>query len=468
MTTVSVVPNLSQTGRNTLQVLKLSRTAILAVVALLLVTILFGAHVHREAMQVVGKDAAPSIVDAQRIKASLADLDADEANEMLGPPNAANEATAGVVKRRLEADEALLAAAGNVTYEAERAPIETLQVTGGIYSRLTQQTEDLHDGGSPDFIQAYRANAIIMDNALLPAADDLDRVNDEQLQHTYHRQAVDSTLSTTLVALAGLAALLGLAWVQVFLSRRTRRTVNPLLLLATVAAFGLLAYALAAMVTEQHALKVAKEDAFESIHALWRARAVAYAAHAEESRYLLDPAHAADYERAFADETSLLARLPQGYSYDRLVAEERSGKHVEGFTGYLADELNNITFPGEQEAALETLAAFGQYLQVDRNIRDLERAGHHQQAVDLCVGSAAGQSGWAFGQFDEALGETLAINQNEFTRSVESGLSAVGSLGGRFTPGEIAGTLEFKALLVSALIAVLVVLGFAPRIREYV
>jgi hypothetical protein len=37
-------------------------------------------------------------------------------------------------------------------------------------------------------------------------------------------------------------------------------------------------------------LKVAKQDAFDSILALTQARAVSYDANADESRYLVDPA----------------------------------------------------------------------------------------------------------------------------------------------------------------------------------
>jgi hypothetical protein len=142
---------------------------------------------------------------------------------------------------------------------------------------------------------------------------------------------------------------------------------------------------------------------------------------------------------------------------------------VSGFTGYLADELNNITFPGEREAAVKTLAAFASYLSVDAEIRRLENSGpeHHQDAVNLCVGSAAGQSHWAFAQFDSALGETLRINQEQFDRAVKAGLSSVGTLNGRVTIWEIAHTMEFKAFAWAVVIAALIAAGLAPRIKEY-
>lgn len=466
---------------DTYRLLKLSRVVLLALTGLLLVAIVLGAQVHRDAMQTIGKDAAPSIVDAQHIKAALADMDADEANLLLAPPNTANAATTGLMRRRDEADKALLEASANVTYDAERAPIATLMVTGGFYNRIAQETEDLHDAGTlnpgkpgdpgkpgiPLSWNYYQALSTLMDESLLPAADTLDRVNYEELKSVYSRQMLTSNLTTAFVVLAGLAMLGGLVGIQMYLSHRMRRTLNPALLLATVAALFLFLLAFGALATEQSRLKVAKEDAFESVHALWQARAIAYQANAEESRYLLDPSWKSDAQRAFFHETGELAKLPPGMSVEDLLAMESRGQKVDGFTGYLADELNNITFSGEREAAVKTLGAFEEYLKVDAEVRRLENSGQHQAAVDLCVGTATGQSDWAFTQFDDALGETLQINRKQFDQAVESGLAAVGALGGRLSMKEIVSTLEFKSLLLSLLIAILIAAGIAPRIKEY-
>ena len=465
--TTPVAPATRGIPMDTYRLLKLSRTALLGLEAVLLLAVILGAQVHREGMQTVGKDAAPSIIAAQHIKAALADMDADEANILLAPGNTANSATAGAMQRREEADEFILIAGGNITYDAERAPIHTLQVTDGFYNRLAQQTEDLHDAGDPRDVDYYRALASLMDNSLLPATDALDQANNDQLQRTYRHQVTTSGLTTALVAIAGLLTLAALLWIQFFLSRQTRRTFNPALLLATVATLLLLAYSVSALLTEQHQLKVAKEDSFESIHALWQARAIAYQANAEESRYLLDTRDKDDHGRTFLHEAGEIAKLPPGTSLQDLLAKEAQGQKVEGFTGYLADELNNITFPGEREAAVRTLAAFEEYIKVDANLRHLEETGQHQAAIDLCVGSAAGQSDWAFAQFDEALGETLRINQEQFDKAVEAGLASVGALGGRLSVSEIGSTLEFKALILTTLAAIFVMLGFAPRIKEY-
>lgn len=451
----TIVANPSIRQWNTLQILRGSRIVLLLLDLLLLVGVVIGTRVHRNAMQTVGVDAAPSIVAAQHIKTALADMDSNAANELLGAPGAMPQAVATYESRRIEASNALIAAAENITYgDSERKPILTLQVGIGAYERLIQRARDLHESNSPGTVAAYRQANALMNGTLLPAADSLDRANNEVLEHTYNSQSARSFGVRAFVLLAGAVALLALAAVQLFLSRRMRRTFNPLLLSATLLTLTLALYAWMAMESERSQLKVAKEDAFASIHALWQARAIAYQANGDESRYLLDPAHAKDHEDAFSAKSDSLVKLPAGMDRNQVLSDLRRAKHVEGFSGFLADELNNITFPGEREAALRSLTAWQGYLDVDTKIRQLEHQGQTRQAIDLCLGTAQGQSNWAFDEFDSALLATLAINQRAFDASVSKGLAAVGSL-------------ETKAIVAAIVIALLCFLGLAPRIREY-
>ena len=453
---------------NTLQILKLSRAAILILDLLLLIAVAIGARVHRGAMQTVGKDAAPSIIAAQHIKSALADMDANAANELLGPaksePAATKEAVTAYESRRVEASKALIAAAENITYgDSERTPILALQLGLGSYERLIQRARDLHQTTPAATVAAYREAAALMDGTLLPAADALDQANHQILEHTYESQSTRAFAARAFVLFAGSIALFALAAVQLFLSDRMHRTVNPALLAATVLTLILTAYVWQAMRSEQHQLKVAKEDAFTSIHALWRARAVAYQANGDESRYLLDPANAKEHEDAFAQKSQTLASLPTDRSREQVLAALKREARVNGFSGYLADELNNTTFDGERQAAIQTLATWEAYLDVDAKIRQLEHQGQTRQAIELCLGKASGlanASGQSngipgeFDQFDRALLATLDINQRAFDASVDQGLATVSAL-------------EVKALVAAILIALLSFLGLAPRIREY-
>jgi hypothetical protein len=76
-------------------------------------------------------------------------------------------------------------------------------------------------------------------------------------------------------------------------------------------------------------------------------------------------------------------------------------------------------------------------------------------AVAYDVGTARGQSDWAFNQYDAALSSVLAINQRAFTAALQAG------------QGEVSGwDLGFPAAG-AVLIAALTLAGVRPRLAEY-
>ena len=177
-------------------------------------------------------------------------------------------------------------------------------------------------------------------------------------------------------------------------------------------------------------IKVAKQDAFDSIKVLEAARAIAYDANGDESRWLLVKMHAGKsdqiqvYADSFQRKAQAIAAYQGRWSEGTLRAEiDRTQKAPAALKGYLADELNNITFPGELLAAEATLLKFLDYLAIDRQIRDLK---DERQAVELCLGTQPGQSDWAFDQFDQALSKTIAINQSYFKSSLGGRRQPVG------------------------------------------
>ena len=64
------------------------------------------------------------------------------------------------------------------------------------------------------------------------------------------------------------------------------------------------------MITAREDIRIAKADAFESIHALWQARSTANDASGDESRALLDPSRAPMYEQAFRTKSEALLNQP--------------------------------------------------------------------------------------------------------------------------------------------------------------
>jgi hypothetical protein len=259
-----------------------------------------------------------------------------------------------------------------------------------------------------------------------------------------------------------LAVLLAAALValQVHLAARFRRLLNPALVAATVLAVAFAAVTVARLNAGSGHLQVAKRDAFDSIQALSLARAVSYDANADESRYLVDPGRAAQYQQAFLAKSQQIVNVgPVGISgYDAALAADirayqRDNSDVR-FGGYLGAEFRNITFPGERQAAFATLLTFQRYERDDRILRALA-ARNLAAAVAYDIGTAPGQSDGAFNQYDAALSAVIAVNSSAFTGAVRDS-----------EDGAAGWDLGFPALGL-VLLAGLAVAGVRPRLAEY-
>lgn len=423
---------------------------------LLLLATISGAQGQRYAVKTVGKDSAPSIILAQRIKDSLAGMDANAVNELLVKPGENPKAIQDYEERRKAFAERIIAAAQNITYgDAELKPIQTLQLAQGEYIAYIQQARDSNQrGDASGVLNAYRAAAKIMDNTLLPSSDVLDQVNSKELELTYDQQRSVTGRYLFFVIVSGLFLIGVLVAIQLFLNYRMRRILNPMLLAATGIAILFLGYTTQAFLQSSRHLKVAKEDAFQSIHALRQARALAYGVNADQSRYLLDTAFATKHEQAFIDKAAKIAKVPNGQTFETVVAALQQGKKVDGLTGFLGEELNNITFAGEREAGVDSLATFGRYLTIDKQIRQLEQSGKHVEAIALSTGHNQGQSNWAFDEFKNANQKAFDINKEAFDKSVSQGFQDVDGF-------------EITTTVVAVIISLLTLLGLLPRIKEY-
>lgn len=423
---------------------------------LLLIATISGVQKQRYAIKTVGQDSAPSIIVAQRLKDSLAGMDANAVNELLVKPGQNPRAIQDYEERRLAFAERIIAAAQNITYgDAELKPIQKMQLAQGEYIAKIQQARDFNERGDANgVLDAYRQAALIMDNTLLPAADALDAANSTELERIYNEQKFATVQALFFVILSSLLLLGVLVALQLFLNQRMRRIVNPMLLAATAIAIIFLGYIIHAFFSASYQLKVAKEDAFASLHAVRQARALGYGVNADQGRYLLDVASATRHQQAFFDKAAKIVKIPNAQTLETVAAASAQGLKVEGLTGYMAVELNNITFPGEREAAVQSLSTFGSYLKLDKQIRQLQQSGRHQEAIALSTGYNRGQSNWAFDEFKKANQNTFDLNFKAFNQAVEQSFREVNGF-------------EITTPIVLVLICVLTLLGLLPRLKEY-
>lgn len=427
----------------------------LATAVMMLVTF-FAVAQHRQALKAITKDSAPSIIAAQQMRAALADMDASLATELVATtPSLIEGAQKQYTKRRAEVGKDLVEASKNITYEGEQAALEKVSVALSEYERTAQRARDLREKGRDVWMTEYAAAAQTMDQKLLAAANELDEINRKALDQSYGSLRSWSVASQILLLVAGLLLLGALGQLQIFLSNRTRRTFNGSLLIATAVTFLFLLFVNNALLAAVRDLKVAKDDAFDSMHVLYQALSLAYIANAEESRYLLDPGRSSQHERAFFDLAAKVASSSSASLEDLATAARQSNWQApDTFKGLLAGELKNITFEGEKEAASKTLADWAAYIRIDGQLRDLVKAGKLKEAVALCTGTQRGQSTWAFSEFDRDLAATIEINQQEFDKAAASGRSHLAGF-------------EYTAPVAMVIVIVLTVVGLLPRLREY-
>lgn len=403
----------------------------------------------RHATKTIWKDTAPSILTALELQTLLADLDADAANVIVDPGNKSQILQVFEDERTL-LSRRLIEAAQNITYgDSEKVPIMAISDQLGRYLELTGRAMLLHERGDVQGATiAYRAATDVMHDKLLPAARALDVANASVMTSVYAEQVRSTRVREAMSLLVGGVLVLSLLAAQVFLTRRTRRLINVPLLVATLSTAALFVY-LGTMFSQSSAnLKLAREDAFQSIQALWALRAIAHDANGDESRFLLDRDRASQSERSFFDKMYVLHSAPE-----TTTIPSRTSKTGPAFRGKLADIVSNITFTGEREAVQRVLDELARYWKVDARIRAAEALNtqeQHRNAVALCLG----ESNDAFLRFDRAIDVTVKINQVEFDRALsvtDTNLKRA----------------EIIDPFLAGLTALLVFVGIRQRLREY-
>jgi hypothetical protein len=424
----------------------------------------------------IGGRDAPEVDAATGLYFSANDMDAQVANILLVGNDASLAAdraqdVAIYASDRATADQDLQQAtvteAGNPAAEGElRSVLDRLGQYEALAADaiLTDQAAGVAAsaaGRAPAASLAYYQQATdLMRTGILPQVNALTNVSASELDTGYQSGLSASATGIVIVAVTGVLLLAVLVLTQLYLFRRFRRLVNPALAAATLIAIVLVAVTAAGLGGESDHLKVAKQDAFDSIIALTQARAVSYDANADESRYLVDPVRAGQYQQSFLTKSQELAGVGNVgiFQYDAALAADIRAYDANNsdvkFGGYLGAEFRNITFTGERAAAVRTLLAYQVYERDDRVLRALAKK-NLTAAVAFDIGTARGQSDWAFNQYDAALSSVIAINSDAFTSAVQAGE-------GGAADSDIAIYVAGAALL-----AGLVLFGVRPRLAEY-
>ncbi|WP_395105221.1 hypothetical protein [Actinomadura sp. SCN-SB] len=457
--------------------IRLYAAAALAATALLLLALTMTIGMARDGVQTIGHDAGPQVVATGELFFALSDMDAQVADVLL----IGRESDLGIGKdeslrlydqRRREAGQALVDASQLAGQDADRQRTvrETMEALGR-YERMVGRALVLSEqaayapGEPPSgVVAAYRQATDLMRMELLPRAYNLTLDSGATVRQGYEdrRQAVLSGRVWVLLAGALLAGVLLAA--QISLARGFRRTVNPALALATLVTLLLAGAGVAVLTAQAGHIRTAKEDGFDSMLTLSRARAISHSAFADESRYLLDPQRADTYEQTYLDKALSVLYIDPGdrplnlETYYRLVGQklasyEPGGDRVD-FLGFFGDEARKAGTPQEGRPLGRTLRAYGQVLNNDRLMRERAGRGDRAGAIRLRMGRGPDGSINLFEEYDRALVAQTGAHRAEFDRSIAS--ADDGLRGWTALPPAAA-----------LVIAVLVLAGVRPRLAEF-
>ena len=428
--------------------LRVVMLAIIVPVALFAGAVQLGVARNDATVDTVGRDATTGITVAQAIKLNLAELDELVVNHLVQPTALGSSGFPEAYDdKRAELHEYLVSAAAEYSdTPAYRQPLVNIDYVLGHYHTLVEDAFTAQAAGDPaGASEAYTRAHELIDGSLLVEADFVDKANTYVLNDAYDRQADRASSTSRLLVVAWALLLAFLVAVQVVMARKFRRTINPALAAATLVALVAGGFALTRLDASSSDLTAAREESFDAIHVLARARATVVSARQSQGALLADPARAVESEAGFDAQADRLFRV-QGR--DDVADLAAAGEVPDGSGGYLAS-VAAVDSAAVQEGALgEALVAFGAFLEDDEELRAMATSGDRERAV------AFYEQGTAFRQLTDAIDEAQAIDQATFDRRVRDAGDAT-ALVGPF------------GLTAAGAVLVLVLVGTYQRLREY-
>ncbi len=390
---------------------RLVLTSVLVVIgAVCFGVIATGAEQSRErAMRAARTGTEPLLVHAVNLYTALSDANATVATGLLAGGLEPPAKRARYLHDLRVASESLTALTGEgATSASAPAALRTVADQLPIYSGLVETARANNRQGFPIGAAYLRQAAGLLTSSILPAADRLYATEAQRLDDDYRTGTSTASLVALLGAVAVALALLLLA--QRFVARVSRRILNVLLVLATVALVAVSAWAVIGLISEQNALAAAQHKGSDSVELLSAANVLLSRAQGDLSLALVS-------RGTDVSDPEDLTRV----------------KHVLATSG-LAHRIG---------------PSFPSYLSVTKRIQDLEDGGELGPAIAL-EPTASDMSG----SLSKGLAARITAAQKRFTTSATDASSALSGLG-------------LAIPLVTALVAILALLGLRQRINEY-
>jgi hypothetical protein len=271
-------------------------------------------------------------------------------------------------------------------------PIVKIATQLPVYTGLIETARANDRQGWPVSGAYLRRASQLMQETILPAAEELHRIQSGELDAKY-AQARSVPVPALLGGLVSLAAL---AYAQVFLCHRTNRILNVGLVAATTIVVIVTVWWGVAAGLAKHHLADARRHSEVVTDALGQAQIAMLKARSDESLALVGRSGGGAYERDF---TAQAARLDQVLS------------QAPGFMGRA-----NV------EAATQA------WLTAHRQVRALDDSGQYPQAIAFAVSDDPMGPSATFARLDRALADAISDERREFTIAVDRGRRVLSGL----------------------------------------
>ncbi|CAN5193069.1 hypothetical protein BH11CYA1_BH11CYA1_23430 [soil metagenome] len=382
-----------------------------------------GVNGARSSVNTIARDAVPSIVTAQTVRVKLLQMDSLAAQEFLaGGADSGAQARVKYEAVRKELGEQLTVAAKNISFgRDEQTPLETLMDKVQAYNGLVEAARANNRQGFPVGAAFLRMASTMLHNEMLPQTQAIDQLNVKQLESEYSNFKSASVIHIGFIVASGLALLVVLGYMQLFISKKMRRSFSMPLLAASAVVVALTAYSTVSMTLQRSNLGTAKETSFVSAYNWLEARGAAYDAKTDQSLFLIALGAGAKYEES---------------------AKVKVQKLTVSATG------------NEQGSSANALSALRNYVQQDERIRTYDKTGKRSEAVNLALGNGTQEAQKAFDDLNQALTANLKTATSSFDASIASAESNINYL-------------DLVFIILSLAVVALGYFGLTPRINEY-
>jgi hypothetical protein len=404
--------------------LRMIAAALVAAATLLGLSVWGAERSRANAANAVATQTEPLLREATNLYASLSDADATITSTFvkggLEPRLSRNRYVSDLAAATSELAALAKQVRGN---PRATAAIATIGSQLPIYNGYVEAARADNRKQLPLGAAYLRKASELMRTQILPFGGSLFSIEAASLGGDYATGGDDGALAAFVIGMLVLLAMFVAA--QVYLSRITKRTFNVPLVLATVALLVLAVWGTAGLLSEQSSLSSARSAGSDGVEVLAATRILALRAQRDESLALV----ARDGGES-SDLSAVTATLsPSG----KLLAEAGA---VAGRTGTTA-----------QERAMA--ADLGSYLAAQDHVKSLYANGLVPAALTAAPAEAALSD-----KLNAALKAQIDVAQRRFANSASDATSALSGL-------------SVAIPLLTALAAVLVLIGFRPRINEY-